>query len=251
MNTPKIIAIANHKGGVGKTTTTASVGSILAGRGYRVLAVDLDAQANLTVSLLREEPEQSIYHALTGRTDTLPILTVKENFDLVPASLQLAMCEMELVSAISREFLLAGLLRPVYDSYDIILIDCPPSLGLLTLNAFAVATDIIIPLVAESLPFKGLKMIMQFFGPVRSKLNPGVHLQGILLTRWESTRLARNIEERLRDELGERVFITKIRKNISLAAAPMSAVNIVDYAPNSHGAQDYITFTEELLTRIK
>ena len=185
----KIICIANHKGGVGKTSTTASVGSILASRGYRVLVIDLDAQANLTVSLLKEEQEESIYYALTGKEESLPIVPVTPSLSIVPSSLQLATAEMELTAAISRERILAGLLEPVKKQYDFILIDCPPSLGLLTLNAFTASTEIIIPLVAEVLPFKGLTMINRFTQQVKSRLNPSVHIFGILLTRWESTNL--------------------------------------------------------------
>ena len=207
----KIFSIANHKGGVGKTTTTASVGSILASTGYKVLVIDLDPQANLTVSLLKQEPEDSIYYALTGKEDVLPIVSITENLSIVPSSLQLATAEMELTAAISRERILAGLLDPIKEQYDFILIDCPPSLGLLTLNAFTASTEIIIPLVAEVLPFKGLTMINRFTQQVKSRLNPSVYILGILLTRWEATNLSKQIEEGLREELDDKIFDTKIR----------------------------------------
>lgn len=246
----KIICIANHKGGVGKTSTTASVGSILASRGYRVLVIDLDAQANLTVSLLKEEQEESIYYALTGKEESLPIVPVTPSLSIVPSSLQLATAEMELTAAISRERILAGLLEPVKKQYDFILIDCPPSLGLLTLNAFTASKEIIIPLVAEVLPFKGLTMINRFTQQVKSRLNPSVHIFGILLTRWESTNLSKQIEQGLRTELGDKIFETKIRKNITIAEAPLECKNITDYAPKSNGAADYRAFTDELLRKL-
>lgn len=246
----KIFSIANHKGGVGKTTTTASVGSILSQKGYKVLVIDLDPQANLTVSLLRQEQEDSIYYALTGKEDNLPIVCITENLSIVPSSLQLATAEMELTAAISRERILAGLLEPIKSQYDFILIDCPPSLGLLTLNAFTASTEIIIPLVAEVLPFKGLTMINRFTQQVKSRLNPNVYIFGILLTRWESTNLSKQIEEGLREELDDKVFDTKIRKNITIAEAPLESKNIMEYAPKSNGAADYLAFTDELLKKI-
>lgn len=246
----KIISFANHKGGVGKTTTTASVGSILASKGYKVLVIDLDAQANLTVSLLKKEQEESIYYPLTGKSDALPVIPINDNLAIVPSSLQLAAAEMELVSAISRERILTGLLTPIKNNYDFILIDCPPSLGLLTLNAFTASTHIVIPLVAEVLPFKGLTMISRFTETVKSRLNPDASIFGILLTRWESTNLSRQIEGRLRQELGSLVFQTKIRKNITIAEAPLESKNIMEYAPKSNGAIDYRTYTEELLSQL-
>lgn len=250
MNT-KVISFGNHKGGVAKTTTTASVGSILASKGYKVLVIDLDAQANLTVSLLKEEPDNSIYYALTGKTSELPIVPVSDNLSIVPASLQLAMAEMELTAAISRERILAELLEKVKPDYDFILIDCPPSLGLLTLNAFTASNEIIIPLVAEVLPFKGLTMINNFINQVQHRLNREAHISGILLTRWESTKLTKEIESRLRNQLGSLVFDVKIRKNITIAEAPLENKNIVDFDPKCNGAQDYLTFTEELLSRLE
>lgn len=246
----KIIAFGNHKGGVSKTTTTASVGSILASKGYEVLVIDLDAQANLTVSLLKDEPEESIYNALTGKSSTLPIIPVSEHLSIVPASLQLAMAELELTSAISREKILSELLEPIKANYDFILIDCPPSLGLLTLNAFTASNEIIIPLVAEVLPFKGLTMINNFISQVQHRLNPSAHVSGILIARWETTKLTREIEKRLRQQLGDLVFQTKIRKNITIAEAPLQSINIVEFDPKCNGAQDYQAFTDELLSLV-
>ena len=246
----KVISFGNHKGGVAKTTTTANVGSILASKGYKVLVIDLDAQANLTVSLLKEEPDNSIYYALTGKTSELPIVPVSDNLSIVPASLQLAMAEMELTAAISRERILAELLEKVKPDYNFILIDCPPSLGLLTLNAFTASNEIIIPLVAEVLPFKGLTMINDFIKQVQLRLNREAHISGILLTRWEATKLTTEIESRLRNQVGNLVFTTKIRKNITIAAAPLESKDIVEFNPKCNGAQDYRAFTEELLTRL-
>lgn len=160
------------------------------------------------------------------------------------------MAELELTSAISREKILSELLEPIKANYDFILIDCPPSLGLLTLNAFTASNEIIIPLVAEVLPFKGLTMINNFISQVQHRLNPSAHVSGILIARWETTKLTREIEKRLRQQLGDLVFQTKIRKNITIAEAPLQSINIVEFDPKCNGAQDYQAFTDELLSLI-
>lgn len=251
MTKTRIIAVANHKGGVGKTTTVASLGSILARRGYKVLLIDLDAQANLTTSLVSMADGPTIYDAMTGKVEVLPVIPVMDGLHLVPASLTLAMADVEMSTAIARERILSDLLvrSGVNGSYDFVFLDCPPSLGLMTLNAFAASTDIIIPLVSEVLPFKGLTMINDFIKMVHSRLNPAAHVSGILITRWEASKLSRGIESNLREALGDTVFQTKIRKNIRLAEAPLEQVNIVDYDPRSNGAIDYQSFADEFLRR--
>ena len=249
----RIIAVANHKGGVGKTTTTSSLGSILAQKGFKVLLIDLDAQANLTTSLMFSVDGATVYEAMTGKAETLPVITLNDHLHIVPASLTLAMADVELSSAIARERILADLLvkSKAVESYDFILFDCPPSLGLMTLNAFTASTDILIPLVAEVLPFKGLTMINDFVKMVHARLNPQAHVSGILITRWEVSNLSRGIEKNLREALGDTVFRTKIRKNVRLAEAPLENANIVDYDPKSNGAKDYQSFAEEFLDRMR
>jgi len=251
MKQTKIIAFANHKGGVGKTTTTANVSFILAAQGKRVLAIDMDAQSHLTDSLLSEETEESIYYALTHRQNFLPIIKVTDNLDVVPSSLDLAMAELEMASFISRERVLDRLIEPIRDDYDYILIDCPPQLSLMTLNAFAVATEIIVPLTAEFLPFKGLTMINKFIDTVRSQLNPRCHLTGVLISRYEKSNLSVQIEEDIRKALGSQVFRTKIRKNIRAAEAPIYSQSVVDFAPKSTSAEDYRAFIDELTGILK
>lgn len=247
----KIIAFANHKGGVGKTTSTASVGSILASKGYKVLLIDLDAQANLTYSM-KQLPDvyQSIYNILVFKESPQPY-NVSKNLDLIPSSQELAMVDIQLSSVIARERVLSRALSPIKENYDFILIDCPPSLGVLTLNACTFATDIIIPLIAEVLPFKGLAMINEFISNVRECLNPEAHVSGVLITRWEKTRLTSGIEQELRSSWGDLIFKTKIRKNVTIAEAPLESSNIIEYAPKSNGAVDYISFSEELLNRLQ
>ena len=244
----KIIAFANHKGGVGKTTTTASVGSILASKGYKVLLIDLDAQANLTYSM-KQLPDvyQSIYNILVFNESPEPC-NVSKNLDLIPSSQELAMVDIQLSSVIARERVLSRALSPIKENYDFILMDCPPSLGVLTLNACTFATDIIIPLIAEVLPFKGLAMINEFISNVREYLNPEAHVSGVLIPRWEKTKLTSGIEQELRSSWDNLIFKTKIRKNVTIAEAPLESANIIEYAPKSNGAADYLSFTEELLT---
>lgn len=243
----KIIAIANHKGGVGKTTSVASIGSVLASKGKRVLLVDLDAQANLTGSFLAEEQERTIYNALKG--EQLPIVSIRPSLDIVCSSLEMSGVDLEISSQMSREYLLKDLLEPQRSKYDYILLDCPPSLGLITLNALVAADSLYIPLTAEALPSKGLVMLTDILQMVKKRLNPTLSLDGVIVTRWENSKLSKMVEEQLRATFGSVVFNTKIRKNISIAEAPLVAKDILSYAPDSNGARDYQSLAEEILER--
>lgn len=226
---------------------------MLSRKGYDVLMIDLDAQANLTSSMAVFEDGPTIYEALTGKVDQLPIVLISGGLDLVPASISLSMIDVELSSVMAREWLLSDLLKKnnVTKNYDFVLLDCPPTLGLATLNAFTASTDIIIPLVSEVLPFKGLTMISHFIDMVKNRLNPHTDILGILLARWESSKLSKTIEDKLRKAMGEVVFQTKIRKNIRLAEAPLESIPIIEYDRNSNGAKDYADFAEEFIQRIK
>lgn len=242
----KVISIANHKGGVGKTTTVASLGACLSSLGYNTLMIDLDAQANLTGSFMKVDSERSIYDALRER-EGLPIVKVKDRLHLVPSSLDMAGIELELSSSMSREFILKDLISDQEGRFDYILLDCPPSLGLIAVNAFVASTDIIVPLTAEALPFKGLTMIESVIGMVRKRLNPSLHLSGIVFCRWEGRKLNRMVEDTLRGTYGEVVMRTRIRTNISLAEAPLSREDILSYNPSSNGAADYMALTREII----
>ena len=241
----RIIAIANHKGGVGKTTTAAALGSIFADEGRKTLLIDLDAQANLTASFLAEEPEQTIYNAFKGEIP-LPVIHVRENLDLIASSLDMAAAELEITSRMSREYILQRLLRPVADNYEFVLIDCPPSLGLVTINALVAATELFVPLTAEALPSRGLAKLTNILQMVRENLNEGIALSGIVITRWEGTKLSKMVEQQLRATFGETIFKTKIRKNVAIAEAPLYAKDIVTYSPDSNGARDYRALADEI-----
>lgn len=245
----KTIAFANHKGGVGKTTSVASLGAVIARMGFNVLLVDLDSQSNLTSSLLPGlEPERTIYEAMKERA-ALPIINISHGLDIVPSSLELAALEIEIAAQICREQILKDLLHKVEGNYDFALIDCPPSLGLLVVNAFAAANEVFIPLTAEALPSQGLSRLSEIINLVKKGLNPQLELNGIIITRWERSKLSESVEKALRENFGDRVFNSKIRKNISLAEAPLSGKTIIDYAPGSNGATDYTKLGEEILER--
>ena len=247
----KIISICNHKGGVGKTTTVASLGASLARLGRSVLVVDLDAQSNLTSSLMVGEPERTTYEAMKERK-SLPVVELPSvpGLFLSPASLDLAGVELEIASYMEREKILKDVLDEVAGDYDYILLDCPPSLGLLTLNALTASTDVLIPLTAEALPSRGLQRILDIVSMTQKRLNKELRLAGILITRYEKSNLTQTVEEALRGRYGSLVFETKIRKNVSLAEAPLSMRSILDYAPGSNGAKDYKSLAQEIEKKI-
>lgn len=239
----RTIVMANHKGGVAKTTSVASIASVLA-KEYKVLMIDLDAQANLTSCFFTGEQEKSIYGAFKG--DELPILQVNENLYLVPSSLDMAGIELEISGKMQREYILKDLIEPISSDYDFIILDCAPSLGLVTMNAFVAADELFIPLTAEALPTKGLSMLLNVVDMVKKRLNPKLELSGVIITRYEKSKLSQTVENSLRESFGDIVFNTKIRKNIAIAEAPLYTQSVITYSPTSNGAQDYINLTEEI-----
>lgn len=246
----KIIAIANHKGGVGKTTTAAAIGQAIARNKRSVLLVDLDAQANLTSFFVDEETvEQSIYDAMTGRIDHLPTINAGPGLKIVPSSLDLAAAETDLASRLAREKILSRLLEPVKDQYDYIILDCPPSLGIVTTNALAAATDLYIPLTAEALPLKGLKMLEEIVEAIRTSINGQLSITGVIITRYNNRKLNKAVLDAIKARYGDRVFNTKIRENIAVAEAPLYGESIFDYAPDSNGAKDYDALSKEIINR--
>lgn len=247
----KVITIANHKGGVGKTTSTASLGLALAILGKRVLLIDLDAQQNLSFTLTQnEDPETSVYDSLVNDAP-LPIVKVRENVDLVPASLELARAEIDMATKIAREGILKSLLEDKLDNYDYVLIDCPPSLGIVTTNALVASDELYIPLTAEALPLKGLTMLDDVVKEVRKRVNPRLELGAVFFTRYNNRKLNKEVVSMIESRYGDKVLNTKIRENISLAEMPLSGQSIFEYDPKSNGATDYMALAEEVLKKEK
>ena len=247
----KVISLLNHKGGVGKTTSAINIGAGLVELGKKVLLLDLDPQANLTLSLGAPREKITIYESLRGESD-LVAYNVKNNLDVVISSLDLSGAEMELINEAGREYLLRELIEPIAADYDYIIIDCPPSLGLLTLNALTSSHYIIIPLQTEFLALQGLSKIKQVIDKVRVRLNKSVQIIGVLPTMYDSRKvLNREVVETIKKFFGKRVFDTMIRENVALAEAPSRRMDIFAYNPNSIGAQDYLELSRELLVRIE
>lgn len=249
----RCLAIANQKGGVGKTTTTANLGAALARAGHKVLVIDLDPQANLTTHLgVQLDPGQpSIYQALMGQSPLADIVrpTSQKDLSLVPASIDLAGAEIELVSVVGRETVLRdGLKTSKSPRWDFILIDCPPSLGLLTINALTAANGLLIPVQAEFFALQGLSQLLATVDLVRKRLNPKLQLRGILPCLVDGRRnLSREVLARLSESFSGRVFRTSIRSTVVLAEASGHGQTVFTYAPRSHGAADYAAFAEEVI----
>ena len=244
----QIISIVNHKGGVGKTTSVSSLGVALSRLGKRVLLVDLDAQGNLTDTLTKTPGDRSIYDSL--RTlETIPVVNIREGLDLCPSSIDLVSMDLELADKGEREYRLSKLLRGL--DYEYILLDCPPSLGLLTINALTASTKVIIPLTPEALPAKGLGTLLDIIERTKETLNPGLSLGGILITRYNRRKINRLVEETLRETFGDSVFKTKIRENVDISESPLQGMDIYSYSPNSIGAKDYESLALEVVSKLE
>lgn len=246
----RVISFSNHKGGVGKTTSTANIGAALALKNKKVLLIDLDPQANLSQNFGLMNQEQNIYTALKGNNRLKPI-TVYKNLDIIPSILDLSGAEIELASEAGNQFILKELIEDgIGTFYDYILIDCPPSLGLLTINAFTASDEIIIPLQAEFYAVQGLAKMIDVIEKVTKRLNKDLVIGGVLLTQYDSRKsLNKEVAETANTHFIGLVFNTKIRDNIALAEAPAFGVDIFRHSPKSKGAEDYNSVTEEILKR--
>lgn len=252
MGAAKILAIANQKGGVAKTTTAVNLGTCLAASGKKVLIVDIDPQGNATSGLgvERSSLENCIYDILINNVsaDNVIIETGIENLLCIPATIQLAGAEIELVSVVTRESKLKKALSPAAGSYDYIIIDCPPSLGLLTLNALTAADGVIIPIQCEYYALEGLGQLMNTIQLVQKHLNKKLAIEGVLLTLFDGrTKLSGQVAEEVRNYFKNKVYSTVIPRNVRLSEAPSYGKPITKYDPRSKGAKLYEEFAKEVI----
>ena len=246
----KVISVSNHKGGVGKTTSTLNIGAGLNSLGKKVLLIDLDPQANLSQSLGIKEPKVNIYGALRGEYKLQPV-NVLPGLDIVPSTLDLSGAEVELAGEAGREYILREILEPLRGSYDFILIDNPPSLGLLTINAFTASDLVLIPLQAQYLALQGLTKLLEVVEKIQKRLNKSLTIGGVFITQYDSRKvLNRDVVSTIESHFKEKVFTTKIRDNVSLAEAPAQGVDVFRYAPKSYGATDYLSLSQEIINRV-
>jgi len=246
-----IVSFLNHKGGVGKTTSAINLGAGMVELGKKVLLVDLDPQANLTLALGIGRQRYSIYEALRGEAELSPV-QCKENLDVITSTLDLSSAEMELINEAGREYILRELFEPLQEEYDYIIIDCPPSLGLLSLNALTSSQYVIIPLQTEFLALQGLAKIKQVIDKVRFRLNKKLKIGGVVATMYDHRRiLNREVVETIEKYFGDLVFKTKIRENVSLAEAPAQSQDIFTYSKRSNGAEDYLALAAEFIARVE
>lgn len=248
-----VVAIVNQKGGVGKSTTAINLAAYLAGKGERVLVVDMDPQANATSGLGVSAEGGCMYDVLLDGRPLQEVVrpTRVEGLEVAPSTINLVGAEVELVSSLAREYKLKKALQKLPEhAYERVLVDCPPSLDLLTLNALAAADEVLIPIQCEYYALEGLTQLMQSIRMVREELNPGLRIGGVLLTMFDPrTNLSRQVVEEVRSFFGDSVFRTIIPRNVRLSEAPSFGLPIALYAPRSTGAEAYEAVAEEVLSR--
>lgn len=247
----KIISVANQKGGVGKTTTTVNLSTILAKKGKKVLLIDADPQGNATSGLgVEKDVEYSVYDVLVNETPMEKACqnTSIKNLTVCPSNISLAGAEVELVSMMSREQRLKEKLDEVKENYDFILIDCPPSLGLITLNAFTASNSVLIPVQCEYYALEGLGQLLNTVNLVKKHLNKEIEVEGALLTMYDiRTNLSNQVVKEVKKYFGDKVYKTVIPRNVRLSEAPSFGMPITIYDPRSKGAKSYIKFAKEFL----
>lgn len=247
------IAVTNQKGGVAKTTTTINLGAAIANVGKKVLLVDLDPQHNLTVSLGidPQKLDYMVYDLLKNEANLSKTIIKRNNIDLIPSSLKLSASDLELNSIAGREFLLKEALSGL-DGYDYVLMDCPPSLGILTLNALTAADEVFIPVQTEYLALQGINMLVETIEVVNKRLNPKLRVTGVIATRFDARKKLNNeVVEYLEEIFKDILFKTFIRDNVSIAESTSFGQTIFEYKANSNGAEDYLNLAKEFLSKKK
>ena len=252
----KIISIVNQKGGVGKTTTTINLGTALAAIDKKILLIDLDPQGNLStgIGISKSQRNESIYNVIANNSSIKS--TIKEtkipNLKIVPSNLNLSGIEFELATDNDRAKKLINKFNALEDEYDFIFIDCPPSLGILTVNSLAASGSVLVPLQCEFYALEGLAQLLKTIEKVRENMNPTLHLEGIILTMFDSrNRLSEDVVNDAREHLGEKVFNTIIPRNVRLSEAPSHALPAIIYDQTCAGSLAYINLAKELINRLK
>lgn len=251
----KVICIANQKGGVGKTTSSVNIASCLAEMGRKVLLIDMDPQGNASSGLgikRHEQSEKNIYHVLIGERKIKEAIfpTLHKNLNIVPANPDLVGAEIELIDVPEREFRLREALQDIQNNYHYVFIDCPPSLGLLTINAMSAADSFIVPLQCEYFALEGLSQLLNTAGLLKKKLNPNLKIDGIALTMFDTrNNLAHQVVSEINAHFGDKVFQTIIPRNVRLSEAPSHGQSIIAYDPKSVGAKKYMSLAREIDVR--
>ena len=250
----RIIAIANQKGGVGKTTTAINLSSCLAEKGKKVLAVDMDPQGNMTsgLGLDKNSIEDTIYDLIIGESEINQVIKkdILENLDIIPTSIDLSGAEIELLDEENKEFIVRNAISKVKDEYDYIIIDCPPSLSMLTINAMTTADSVLVPIQCEYYALEGLSQLIHTVELVRDRLNENLQIEGVVFTMYDArTNLSLQVVENVKDNLQQNIYKTIIPRNIRLAEAPSYGMPINHYDPKSAGADSYMRLADEVISR--